>query len=55
MDEVNDLVTVAAESLDDGADLPGVDAALVRAVGRWDGEVFALLDTEAILAPVFGR
>ncbi|MGH7657936.1 MAG: chemotaxis protein CheW [Gemmatimonadales bacterium] len=55
VDEVNDLVTVPADSLDDGADLPGVDGGLVRAVGRWEGEVFVLLDTEAMLAPVFGR
>lgn len=54
VDEVKDLVTVSSESLDDGDDLPGVDRALVKAVGRWEGEVFVLLDTEAILAPVFG-
>jgi purine-binding chemotaxis protein CheW len=34
VDEVIDLVTVAADDLSDRADLPGVDPRLVRAVGR---------------------
>jgi purine-binding chemotaxis protein CheW len=54
VDEVADLVTVAAETLDHREDLPGVDGRLVSAVGRRGDEVFIVLDTEVVLGPVFG-
>ena len=54
VDEVLDLVEVDAGTLASGADLPGVDPALVQSVGRHDGRVFAILDTRALVAPVLG-
>ena len=52
VDEVVDLVAVAADDLQDRAALPGVDPTLVRAVGRRGGRPFVVLDTAALLAPV---
>ncbi len=54
VDEVADLVKVSADALDAREDLPGVDGRLVGAVGRRGDEVFIVLDTEVLLAPVFG-
>lgn len=54
VDEVTDLVAVPGETLDHREDLPGVDGRLVSAVGRRGDEVFIILDTEVVLAPVFG-
>jgi len=54
VDEVLDLVEVDGATLAPGADLPGVDPALVQSVGRHDGRVFAILDTRALVAPVLG-
>jgi len=52
VDEVVDLLTVAAGALEPREALAGVDPILVRAVGRREGQVFVVLDTEALLAPV---
>jgi chemotaxis signal transduction protein len=52
VDEVLDLVEVPADSLDQREALPGVDPRLARAVGRAGQRVFAVLDTDALLAPL---
>jgi purine-binding chemotaxis protein CheW len=52
VDEVLDLVEVPADSLDQREALPGVDPRLARAVGRAGDRVFAVLDTDALLAPL---
>ena len=52
VDEVLDLVEVPADSLDHRESLPGVDPRLARAVGRSGQRVFAVLDTDALLAPL---
>lgn len=52
VDEVVDLLTVAAGALEPREALAGVDPILVRAVGRRGGEAFVVLDTDALLAPV---
>ncbi len=52
VDEVLDLLTVPSEQLERRETLPGLDPKLVRAVGRRGGQVFVVLDTEALLAPV---
>ena len=52
VDEVLDLVTVQAASLDDRASLPGVRADLVRAVGSAGGHSFVQLATDALLEPL---
>jgi purine-binding chemotaxis protein CheW len=52
VDEVIDLVSVAADDLSDRGDLPGVDPRLVRAVGRRGDDSFVLLDLEALLTPI---
>jgi purine-binding chemotaxis protein CheW len=52
VDEVIDLVTVAADDLSDRGDLPGVDPRLVRAVGRRGDDSVVLLDLEALLTPI---
>jgi purine-binding chemotaxis protein CheW len=54
VDEVLDLVEVAADSLDPREALPGVDPRLAKAVGREGRWVFVLLDTDALLAPLLG-
>ena len=52
VDEVTDLLTVTGDSLEGGPGLAGVDATLVRAVGRRAGQLFVVLDTDALLAPI---
>jgi purine-binding chemotaxis protein CheW len=52
VDEVVDLMTVAAAELEPREALAGVDPILVRAVGRRAGQAFVVLDTDALLAPV---
>ena len=52
VDEVVDLLTVAAADLEPREALAGVDPVLVRAVGRRAGQAFVVLDTDALLAPV---
>jgi len=52
VDDVVDLITVAAGTLEPREALAGVDAVLVRAVGRREGTAFVVLDTDALLAPV---
>lgn len=52
VDEVLDLVTVPASSLDDRAALPGVEKRLVRAVGSAGGHAFVQLATDAVLEPL---
>jgi purine-binding chemotaxis protein CheW len=52
VDEVLDLMVVPKEQLEQRQSLPGLDAKLVRAVGRRNGQVFVVLDTEALLAPI---
>jgi chemotaxis signal transduction protein len=52
VDEVLDLLTVPSEQLEWRESLPGLDPKLVRAVGRRGEQVFVVLDTEALLAPV---
>jgi purine-binding chemotaxis protein CheW len=54
VDEVLDLVEVAAEALSAGDDMPGVDPGLVEAIGHHGDRVFAVLDAKAMLAPVSG-
>lgn len=52
VDEVLDLVSLDAEDLSPREDLPGVDARLVRAVGRRGGSSFVVLDLDALLEPI---
>ena len=52
VDEVLDLMTVPANQLEPRQSLPGLDPRLVRAVGRRGAQVFVVLDTEALLAPI---
>lgn len=52
VDEVLDLVDVEEGDLASGESLPGLDPRLVTGVGRHGGQVFAVLDTGALLAPV---
>jgi purine-binding chemotaxis protein CheW len=52
VDEVLDLVTVPASSLDDQASLPGVRQDLVRAVGAAGGQSFVQLATDVLLDPL---
>lgn len=49
---VDDLFEIPADQLEAREALPGVDARLVKAVGRRDGRHFVVLDTEALLAPL---
>ena len=53
VDEVIDLLTVGGETLDLRQALPGIDPRLVRAVGRRAGQLFVVLDTDALLTPIF--
>lgn len=55
VDEVIDLVTVSAGDLAQRDALPGVDPAVVRAVGRRADLSFVLLDFDALLGPFFIR
>jgi len=52
VDEVLDLLAVPDDQLERRETLPGVDPRLVRAVGRRGGQVFVVLDTEALLGPI---
>jgi len=52
VDEVLDLVSVAADALDDHAALPGVRPDLVRAVGEAAGHAFVQLATDVLLEPL---
>jgi purine-binding chemotaxis protein CheW len=52
VDEVIDLLTVGEATLERRQALPGVDPRLVKAVGRRDGELFIVLDTDALLTPI---
>lgn len=54
VDEVLDLIEVSAADLSEGDELPGIDPALVQAVGRHDDRVFALLKLDALVAPALG-
>src|SRR5256885_253384 len=50
--EVVDLLALSAEALDRRQALPGIDPTLVRAVGRRAGQLFVVLDTDALLTPI---
>jgi purine-binding chemotaxis protein CheW len=52
VDEVTDMLAGGEVTLEDRRGLPGVDAALVRAVGRRNGQVFVVLDIAALLGPI---
>jgi purine-binding chemotaxis protein CheW len=52
VDEVIDLLAVRDDELEQRRALPGLDPRLVRAVGRRAGQVFVVLDTDALLAPI---
>jgi purine-binding chemotaxis protein CheW len=52
VDEVVDLVSVAGEALERRQALPGIDPTLVRAVGRRAGQLFVVLDIDALLTPI---
>jgi len=54
VDEVLDLVEVESAKLNPAERMPGVDPALVRAVGRHADRVFILLDPGALVAPLVG-
>jgi len=53
VDEVIDLLSVAGGALEPRQALAGIDSTLVRAVGRRAGQLFVVLDTDALLAPIF--
>jgi len=53
VDEVIDLLSVDGETLERRQALPGIDPTLVRAVGRRGGQLFVVLDTDALLTPIF--
>ena len=52
VDEVLDLLAIPDDQLERRETLPGVDPRLVRAVGRRGEQLFVVLDTEALLAPI---
>jgi len=52
VDAVLDLLDVLPEDLAPKEALPGLDPRLVKAVGRRNDDVFVVLDTEALLAPL---
>lgn len=52
VDEVVDLLSVGGETLERRQALPGIDPTLVRAVGRRAGQLFVVLDTDALLTPI---
>ncbi len=54
VDSVHDLAQVPADSLEQQSSLPGVDPRVVRSVGRLGDQVFVVLDSDVVLAPVFG-
>src|SRR4249920_2168752 len=52
--EVLDFLEVPSAAVAPRERLPGVDPAIVRAVGEWAGRRFVLLDLDALLAPLLG-
>jgi chemotaxis signal transduction protein len=52
--QVLDFLEVPARSVAEGAELPGVDPRLVRAVGLRDGAPFILLDVDRLLETIVG-
>jgi purine-binding chemotaxis protein CheW len=54
VDSVLDLVDATLDDLAQGTAPTGVDARLIRGLGHHAGRAFAVLDTEAVLAPVLG-
>jgi purine-binding chemotaxis protein CheW len=52
--EVLDFLEVPNAAVATREQLPGVDPAIVRAVGDWGGRRFVLLDLEALLTPLLG-
>ena len=52
--EVLDFLEVPNAAVAPREKLPGVDPAIVRAVGEWAGRRFVLLDLDALLAPLLG-
>jgi purine-binding chemotaxis protein CheW len=52
VDEVVDLLTLETATLEPRQALAGVDPTLVRAVGRRGSQLFVVLDTDALLAPI---
>lgn len=52
--QVLDFLEVPEGSIAAGADLPGIDPRLVRAVGIRDDQHFILLDIDALFAPIIG-
>ncbi len=52
VDEVLDLIDVDVGEMAEQRDLPGVDSALVRAVGHHGDASFVLLDLDAVLGPI---
>jgi chemotaxis signal transduction protein len=52
VDEVVDLLSVGGEALEGRQALPGIDPILVQAVGRRAGQLFVVLDTDALLTPI---
>lgn len=52
VDEVLDLLAIPDDQLEQRTSLQGLDPKLVRAVGRRGGQLFVVLDTEALLGPI---
>jgi chemotaxis signal transduction protein len=52
--EVLDFLEVPSAAVAPREQLPGVDPAIVKAVGEWAGRRFVLLDLDALLAPLLG-
>src|SRR5256712_6661756 len=52
VDEGGELVSVGGELLDRRQALPGIDPTLVPGVGRRAGQLFVVLDTDALLTPI---
>jgi purine-binding chemotaxis protein CheW len=52
--EVLDLLEISPDELESSAELPGIDPRLAKAVARQAGRVLAVLDTDALLAPLIG-
>jgi purine-binding chemotaxis protein CheW len=52
--QVLDFLEVPERSVASRAELPGIDARLVKAVGIRDGQHFILLDIDALFAPIIG-
>ena len=52
--QVVDFLEVPEHSVAPRADLPGIDARLVRAVGIRNDQHFILLDIDALFAPIIG-